>query len=390
MLISAIKTSQIAENTADVLGYGPCICINSCRSSLPIYIAQSQLCHCAYVILHHFARLWSTVMCCYVTAGKSQRSRAVSLDSRSASTQAQGAPYHGQGVPPLMQGPPGFSIPSHAQSIAGLQGRAPVQAQLQVLRDSFNRVARPLCSDPSLPPTYPSQGPPPSSHYPHFSSFPSLLHTTPGGYPLESTAPHDLPSRVMSASNRSQDSGSIPRVGSAGNLQHHGLQQTSSLGRSSLPPSVAKYLAELEQHQAGQHSSSTAGIAGSRRQPPAAANRSFNASESCLLDQARQSQLPGSASGTSNPILLQLCTDWLQELTHSTVYTFPAGTAANPSVLQHIACLQLPLAPLCHRVYVVPVVDFVACLSHAHVTNAHAYSYFGTCTSDCDQAVLPP
>lgn len=297
MLIYAINTSQMRgpwTETSAVL---------SCRESLanlyrPVSTLSLGICNTAT-----FRKaLWSTVMCCYVTAGKSQRSRAVSHDSRGASTQAQGAPYHGQGVPPLMQGPPGFSIPSHAQSIAGLQGRAPVQAQLQVLRDSFNRVARPLCSDPSLPPTYSSQGPPPSSHYPPSSSFPSLLHPTPGGYPLGSTAPHDLPSRVTSASNRSQDSGSIPRVGSAGNLQHQGLQQTSSLGRSSLPPSVAKYLAELEQHQAGQHSSSTAGIAGSRRQPPAAANRFFNTSTSCPVDQAQQPQLPGSASGKSTPL----------------------------------------------------------------------------------------
>lgn len=79
------------------------------------------------------------------------------------------------------------------------------------------------------------------------SSFPSLTQAA-AGYPLGHAPSHEA-SRFAAQVNL-RDSGNC-RLGSVGSGQQHpGLQPSqSSLGRSSLPPSVSKYLAELEQHQ---------------------------------------------------------------------------------------------------------------------------------------------
>ena len=117
--------------------------------------------------------------------------------------------------------------------------RQPLQAQLHVMRNSFNRVTRPESENSSFPPNHPAAA---------SSSF------MPSGFPPQGQDHH----RGFVLPN--QDSGN-PRVGSARNFQHRPLVPISSSTLSSLPQSVAAYYEhEQRQHQQPQASSQEVGL----------------------------------------------------------------------------------------------------------------------------------
>ena len=98
--------------------------------------------------------------------------------------------------------------------------RAPLQAQIDVMRGSFRRGNRPDSDISGFPPGHPAA----------LSSFPPHRHDHHRGF---------------MAPNQEVD---MPRAGPAGSYQHHAVPPISSSTLSSLPPSVAAFY-EHEQRQ---------------------------------------------------------------------------------------------------------------------------------------------